>query len=131
VAGDDLLEPGPIQLPPPVEETARGAWEEMAPFGSGDDPEAEALAVLDRRAVHRAMWSLSEEQRTAIALVDLGGLSTVEAARIMGTPRGTVLSRLHRGRRALALLLRGVVDQGDADSATRWSDRTQPLEEES
>jgi RNA polymerase sigma-70 factor (ECF subfamily) len=74
------------------------AWEEMAPFGSGDDPEAEALAVLDRRAVHRAMWSLSEEQRTAIALVDLGGLSTVEAARIMGTPRGTVLSRLHRGR---------------------------------
>jgi RNA polymerase sigma-70 factor (ECF subfamily) len=41
----------------------------------------------------------------AITLVDLSGFSTHEAAEAMGTPRGTVLSRLHRGRRALARLL--------------------------
>lgn len=70
------------------------------------DPAGEAIAALDREALHAAMWDLPEEQRIALALVDLGSLSTTEAARVMGTPRGTVLSRLHRGRRALALLLR-------------------------
>jgi RNA polymerase sigma-70 factor (ECF subfamily) len=69
------------------------------------DPEREAIASLDRDALHEAMWRLSDDQRTALTLVDLGGLSTAEAASAMGTPRGTVLSRLHRGRRALALLL--------------------------
>jgi|ERR671924_1499754 RNA polymerase sigma-70 factor (ECF subfamily) len=69
------------------------------------DPEHAAEAALDREALRRAMWLLPDEQRIAITLVDLGGLSTAEAARAMGTPRGTVLSRLHRGRRALAALL--------------------------
>jgi len=71
----------------------------------GADPEHDAIASLDREALHEAMWQLPEEQCTALTLVDLGGLSTAEAAAVMGTPRGTVLSRLHRGRRALALLL--------------------------
>ncbi len=69
------------------------------------DPERDAIAALDQAALHRAMWQLPEEQRAAIALVDLAGLTTAEAAEVMGTPRGTVLSRLHRGRRALASLL--------------------------
>jgi RNA polymerase sigma-70 factor (ECF subfamily) len=64
-----------------------------------------ALSAMDREALHRAMWSLPEEQRVAITLVDLAGFSTVEAAHMMDTPRGTVLSRLFRGRRALASLL--------------------------
>ena len=69
------------------------------------DPEREALAALDSDSLHLAIGQLSEEQSVALTLVDLGGLSTAEAAAVMGTPRGTVLSRLHRGRRALALLL--------------------------
>jgi len=67
--------------------------------------EEAALSAMDRDALRRAMWSLSEEQRIAMALVDLGGFSIDEAARMMGSPRGTVLSRLFRGRRALAALL--------------------------
>ena len=69
------------------------------------DPEREALASLDAAALRRAMWALEEGQRVALALVDIAGLSTSEAAQAMGTPRGTVLSRLHRGRRSLARLL--------------------------
>jgi RNA polymerase sigma-70 factor, ECF subfamily len=69
------------------------------------DPERAALASLEAAALRRAMWALDEGQRVAITLVDIAGLSTAEAAGAMGTPRGTVLSRLHRGRRALALLL--------------------------
>lgn len=70
-----------------------------------EDPEAAAEAAIDRRALYEAMERLPEAQRVAITLVDLAGLSTAEAARVMATPRGTVLSRLHRGRRGLAAIL--------------------------
>ena len=69
------------------------------------DPEVRALERIERDELYRAIRELPEDQRIAIALVDLFGLSTYEAAQAMGTPRGTVLSRLHRGRRALARLL--------------------------
>jgi RNA polymerase sigma-70 factor, ECF subfamily len=69
------------------------------------DPERAAEAALDREALYEAMRRLPEEQRVAITLVDLVGLKTAEAAKAMGVPRGTVLSRLHRGRRGLAALL--------------------------
>jgi RNA polymerase sigma-70 factor (ECF subfamily) len=81
------------------------AWEDIAPT-TDTDPADEVLAALDRRAVHDAMWALSEGQRIAIGLVDLCGFSVAEAARVMGRPKGTVLSRLHRGRKALAGLLK-------------------------
>jgi len=85
--------------------------EEGATAAGLDDPETAALASLDRAALHAAMWRLSEEQRVAITLVDLAGLSTAEAAKVMDTPRGTVLSRLHRGRRALAELLEDTIQE--------------------
>jgi RNA polymerase sigma-70 factor (ECF subfamily) len=69
------------------------------------DAESSAVREIEREELYRAMRGLPEEQRVAITLVDLSGLSTHEAAEVMGTPRGTVLSRLHRGRRALARLL--------------------------
>ncbi|MFN2590252.1 MAG: RNA polymerase sigma factor [Actinomycetota bacterium] len=105
-------------------------WEEMAPFASGDEPESEAIAALERRALHRALWALSEEQRTVIALVDLAGFSTRDAARIMGTPRGTVLSRLHRGRRALASLLEGLESHDLREGELGSPGRVDPFEEE-
>jgi RNA polymerase sigma-70 factor, ECF subfamily len=73
---------------------------------AGAETEHEALAAVERESVHRALWQLSEDHRRAIALVDLAGMSTAGAARALGVPRGTVLSRLHRGRKALAAILR-------------------------
>lgn len=73
---------------------------------SDHDTAREAMTELDRATVHRALWQLPEEQRIAITLMDLSGLTASEAAKVMGTPRGTVLSRVHRGRKALAALLR-------------------------
>ncbi len=72
--------------------------------------ESDAMAGVDAGIVHRAMWDLPEEQRIAISLVDLSGLTTTEAATVMGTPRGTVLSRVHRGRKALATLVKKEVE---------------------
>ena len=80
-----------------------GEW--MAEDRSSGDPEMLAVGRIEREELYRAMQELPEEQRVAITLVDLSGFSTYEAAEAMGTPRGTVLSRLHRGRRALARLL--------------------------
>jgi RNA polymerase sigma-70 factor (ECF subfamily) len=78
---------------------------EIADMNGSSDPEREAIEGLDRRSLLAALWSLPEEQRVAIALVDLAGFSTNDAAKTMETPKGTVLSRLHRGRKALGVLL--------------------------
>ncbi len=82
-----------------------------ADVGSEVDTAWEAIAAIDREAVRNALWGLPEEQRVAVTLMDIGGLSARETARVMGTPRGTVLSRVHRGRKALAALVRREVEQ--------------------
>lgn len=69
------------------------------------DVEAEAIAGVRRAAVHEALWKLPEEQRIAIALMDLAGFTASEIARMTSSPRGTVLARIHRGRKRLAKLL--------------------------
>lgn len=65
----------------------------------------EAIAQLERGAVARALAQLPSEQREAIVLMDIAGQSAQEAADAVGCPRNTILSRVHRGRRRLALLL--------------------------
>jgi RNA polymerase sigma-70 factor (ECF subfamily) len=77
----------------------------MVESRSDVDPESRALQEIEREQLYRAIRELPTEQRVAITLVDLSEFSTYEAAEAMGTPRGTVLSRLHRGRRAPARLL--------------------------
>lgn len=76
-----------------------------AGVAAGEDVEAEAVSAIRRRLVHDALWRLPDEQRIAITLMDLNGFSAREVARITGSPRGTVLSRVHRGRKRLAQLL--------------------------
>lgn len=48
--------------------------------------------------VVEALAALSDQHRLVIELVDIEGLSYQEAAERLGVPRGTVMSRLHRGR---------------------------------
>lgn len=63
--------------------------------------------------VVEALEGLSEEFRTVVVLVDLQEFSYQEAADLMGTPIGTVMSRLYRARRALQAKLYGyAVEQG-------------------
>jgi RNA polymerase sigma-70 factor (ECF subfamily) len=58
-------------------------------------------------SVQAAMARLPEEQRMAIALVLVEGLSYKDAAESLGIPMGTLTSRLARGREALQVLLGG------------------------
>jgi len=63
------------------------------------------IAGLDAAEVSRCLGLLPEPQRVCIVLVDVAGYTAREAAETLGCPRGTVLARVHRGRRKLARLL--------------------------
>ncbi|HEV3474978.1 MAG TPA: RNA polymerase sigma factor [Actinomycetota bacterium] len=77
--------------------------EEIEPPPVADASEATATGV----DVHRALQRVPEEFRAVVLLHDAYGLPYEEIAEIIGVPVGTVKSRLHRGRVAMARILRG------------------------
>jgi RNA polymerase sigma-70 factor (ECF subfamily) len=88
------------------------AGEEVEPPPGPDHAETSAAAV----DVHRALQNVPEEFRTVLILHDVQGVPYEEIAETLGTPIGTVKSRLHRGRVALARVLRGEHRAGAAPS---------------
>lgn len=74
--------------------------------------------------VRRALGKLPENYRIALTLVDIEGFSYAEAAYVMDVPVGTVMSRLSRGRRRLAELLK---ESGDAPGAPAAGSRVKQV----
>ena len=82
--------------------------------------ETEVLERFGDEEVREALDALPENFRLAVYLADVEGFSYQEIADIMGTPIGTVMSRIHRGRRALQKSLydyarqRGLVPESES-----------------
>jgi RNA polymerase sigma-70 factor, ECF subfamily len=101
------------------------------------DPETLALMPIVQDEIRRALDALPAEFRLAVILCDVEEFSYEEIAQMMGCPIGTVMSRLHRGRKllqralynhAIALgVIKGEERVGEVGSAK--ADNTASLEE--
>jgi RNA polymerase sigma-70 factor, ECF subfamily len=77
------------------------AWMGSASMSAMRDPESAAMRPMLEAEIQTALDELPEEFRLAVVLADVEELSYKEISDIMGCPIGTVMSRLHRGRRML------------------------------
>jgi len=84
-----------------LEDWQLGGAESVTQSSSTRSAEAEAIDHLPDSAVKDALQSIPEDFRLAVYFADVEGFSYQEIADIMKTPVGTVMSRLHRGRRML------------------------------
>ena len=89
---------------------------------TGRSAEDEVMDLFTETDVKAAIEALPENFRLAVLLADVEGFSYKEIAEILDIPIGTVMSRLHRGRKALQRALvdfgtqRGLVATSDSDS---------------
>jgi len=93
-------------------ETTDDSSESSSQLKDLDTPEELALTDEIYGAVNAAIDALCEEQRAAIVLREINGLSYARVASIMSCPVGTVRSRVFRAREAIDRRLRQVFDEG-------------------
>jgi RNA polymerase sigma-70 factor (ECF subfamily) len=108
-----------------LEDWQLGGAESLTQGRSTRSAEAEAIDHLPDSDVKAALQSIPEDFRLAVYLADVEGFSYQEIADMMKTPVGTVMSRLHRGRRLLRDLLadyareRGITVPAPATRSTK------------
>jgi len=76
-------------------------WVGSASMEAMRDPDGQALRPIVAREIRQALDDLPDEFRLTVLLADVEGLSYREISAIIERPIGTVMSRLHRGRRLL------------------------------
>jgi len=85
----------------PLEEGDYFLYNKLEESGDGLSDEDRVVQRLSQQDVVQALSEVPHDFRDVIVLVDLGDFSYADAAQILDIPIGTVMSRLHRGRRIL------------------------------
>lgn len=86
-------------------------YAKLSEGGVAPSAENTVLEELPDEDVRKALLSLPEGSRAVVLLADVEGFSYAEIAEILGIPAGTVVSRLHRARKALEKRLWDVVQE--------------------
>ena len=76
-----------------------------------ESAEIEALKLMPNSRISDALNALSDDYRMAVYYADVEGLAYKEIAEVMEVPLGTVMSRLHRGRKQLREMLKDVAQE--------------------
>ncbi|OFT82390.1 sigma-70 family RNA polymerase sigma factor [Corynebacterium sp. HMSC29G08] len=76
-----------------------------------ESAEVEALKMMPNSRISDALNSLNEDYRMVVYYADIEGLAYKEIAEVMEIPLGTVMSRLHRGRKQLREMLKDVAHE--------------------
>ncbi len=84
----------------PMEEGDYYLYTRLEETGAGED-ESRVVERLSQDSIVDALAAVPHNYRDAVVLVDIGDFSYADAAQILDVPIGTVMSRLHRGRRVL------------------------------
>ena len=85
----------------PVEEGDYFLYNRLEQTGPEDEDATRIVERLSQDSIVQALSNVPHDFRDAIVLVDIGDFSYQDAAQILDIPLGTVMSRLHRGRRIL------------------------------
>jgi RNA polymerase sigma-70 factor (ECF subfamily) len=107
-----------------LEDWQLGGAESVTQGRSTRSAEVEAIDHLPDSDVKDALQSIPEDFRMAVYFADVEGFSYQEIADIMKTPVGTVMSRLHRGRRMLRELLAGYAQERGITAAATGSQKS-------
>jgi len=107
-----------------LEDWQLGGAESVTQGRSTRSAEVEAIDHLPDSDVKDALQSIPEDFRMAVYFADVEGFSYQEIADIMKTPVGTVMSRLHRGRRMLRELLAGYAQERGIAAAAPGSQKS-------
>jgi RNA polymerase sigma-70 factor, ECF subfamily len=85
----------------PLEANDYYLYDKLADTDGGPSDEEKVVERLSQDDIVEALAEVPHDFRDVIVLVDIGDFSYQDAAQILGIPIGTVMSRLHRGRRIL------------------------------
>jgi RNA polymerase sigma-70 factor (ECF subfamily) len=85
----------------PLEANDYFLYDKLAENGDGVSDEEQVVERLSQDDIVTALSAVPHDFRDVLVLVDLGDFSYADAAQILDIPVGTVMSRLHRGRRIL------------------------------
>jgi RNA polymerase sigma-70 factor (ECF subfamily) len=85
----------------PMEEGDYYLYNRLEASGGENEDEARVVERLSQDSIVDALSAVPHNYRDAVVLVDIGDFSYADAAQILDVPIGTVMSRLHRGRRIL------------------------------